>query len=158
MIKKFIKYRYGLLLGLMFITVSCLNTDDCNEECFTPPAPFTLIIEDKNGNNLIRDDVYPPDSISLFYIKNNNQVDVKTYFNEVQDGFIIYSNELPWEMMETNNPTFFIYLTISDTDTLNIEVVRKSDGCCTWHSYEKYQYNGVDMEIDMEYYAFVGVK
>lgn len=156
--KKFFRYRYLVVLSLIFITVSCLNTDDCPGTCYTPPAPFTLKIVDGSGNNLINHLTYTPDSIYLYTVHDNDSMEITIYFEEIYDGYILTSSDLPWDMMKDNNPTFYLYLNSSDTDTLTIEVVQKSDECCIWHSYETYQYNAVDMTIDMGSYAFLGVK
>lgn len=156
--KNLIRNRYILLFSIILFVVSCLKTEDCPETCFTPPATFTLKIIDESGNNLINNITYTPDSINIYSVNDNDSTDVEIYFEETYDGYILSSSDLPWDMMETNNPTFFLYLNVSDTDTLTIEVVQKSDECCIWHTYDTYQYNGDDMIIDLDTYAFLGVK
>jgi len=152
------KYQLIWLFSILFITYSCLNSDDCVEETYSSPRAFDLKIVDEAGTNLITEDIYHPDSISLYYNDNLGRTVIKIYFEEISDGYIITSSKLPRTMLETNNTIYFLYLNLSDTDTLNIELVQESDGCSTWYRYVDCMYNGNIMDIDPESYAYLGVK
>ena len=156
--KKQIVFPFFLLFGVLFLTTSCLDSDDCTSESFSAPSSFVLKLVDENGTNLITNDTYHPDSITLFYKDNMGNSIVSIGFQQTIDGYYIVSSELPRTILETANDTYFLYLSLSDTDTLNIVIVQDTDGCNVWHHYDEYKYNGVDMEINDTGTVFIGVK
>lgn len=140
------------------MAVSCLNTDDCVEETYSSPKAFKLLLVDEDGTNLISDDGYDIDSIDLYYYSNLGNTRINIAFHEILSGYFLISDELPRTVLETSNNTYFLYLNYQDTDTLNINAIRESDKCSTWHNYEDCMYNGDLMGIDPDSYTFVGVK
>ena len=142
----------------MFITYSCLDSDDCVEETFSSPKAFNLKLVDGGGTNLIGGDGYHIDSIDLYYFSNLGSTRVPISFQEISDGYLLVSSELPYTILETANDIYFFYLNYQDTDTLTVNVLRETDGCSTWHRYVDCMYNGVIMDIDPESYAYLGVK
>lgn len=146
------------LIGFLFLTSSCLNSDECVEETYSSPKAFTLKLVDENGINLISENGYNIDSIDIYYTSNLGSTLVPISFLEISDGFLLSSIELPYTILETSNNTYFLYLNAQDTDTLNIDIVPETDGCSTWHRYVDCMFNGDIMDIDTEYYAYLGVK
>lgn len=147
-----------LIFGTLFLATSCLDSDECMQESFTPAAPFVLKVVDSLGVNLIDGDVYTPDSVILYYNDNIGIAIVQIYMQETNDGYVLISNELPITMLETENEAYYLFLNSTDTDTLNIKVAQQTDGCNIWHNYVDYKYNGELMEVDENAYIFLGVK
>ncbi len=151
-------YKLILLSGILFVASSCLDSDNCVEETYSSPKAFNLKLVDGNGTNLISDDGYNIDSIDLYYSSNLGSTRVAVKFQELSDGYLLASSELPYTILETANEQYFLYLNYQDTDTLTISVLRETDGCNIWHRYVDCKYNGALMDFDTENYAYLGVK
>jgi len=152
------KYQIVWLIGFIFLASSCLNSDECVEETYSSPKAFNLKLVDEDGINLISENGYNIDSIDLYYKSNLGSTRVPIDFLEISDGFLLTSSELPYTVLETSNNTYFLYLNAQDSDTLTINVLRENDGCSTWHRYVDCMFNGAIMDLDPEYYAYLGVK
>lgn len=151
-------YQILWLIGFLFLANSCLNSDDCVEETYSSPKAFNFKLVNESGTNLISDDGYNPDSLDLYYTSNLGSTRVAISIQEVPDGYLLYSSELPYTILETTNVQYFLYLTYQDNDTLTINVMRETDGCNTWHSYVDCKYNGTLMDIDPDGSAYHGIK
>lgn len=138
---------------------SCLDSDECSHESYSPPANFVLKLTDGDTINYIHHDYFPPDSIVLYYENDLGKTIIGIYFQQTIDGgYYLISHDLPITMLETGIEEYFLYLSSSDTDTLNVLVKRVDDGCNTWHYYEDCYYNGDIMEFDQVYSFFTAVK
>ena len=118
-----IHHLFPLILVVMVIFSSCRKkTTPCGD-----PAP-TLIdigLVDKNDSLLIGNK-YNPDSIKLIVDEKNVDVYVhKGYISINYAGLYIY-----------NNMNFFLYLSKTDVDTLNLKVHRYESEC--WNYYEEF--------------------
>lgn len=147
-----------ILIGFIFLTSSCIDSDGCARETYTSPQPFMLKIVDEEGTNLINYDVLHPDSIQMFYEAELGNTIVDIYFQKVIDGNVLISSELPTTILETANNTFYLYLNSTDIDTLHVDVKQGSDACNVWYYYIDCSYNQEEMEIDQASYFFIGVK
>jgi len=148
-----------MFVGLIAIASSCLDTDECSYESFTPPYEFVLKIIDQDSNNLIHPDFFSPDSIVLFYEDDLGINTIETNFQQTIDsGYLMISYELPFTMLETGEEEYYLYLNSADTDTINIVVKQGTDGCNTWHYYDQYLYNDSIMGIDPMNIYFIGIK
>ncbi len=156
--RKSIVHLFLYLLGILFITTSCFDKDECTSETYTSPAAFVLKIVNEDGENLIVKDSLHPDSIALYYNSELGVTLVNLYPIGTNDGPVLVSVDLPGTILETANNTYFLYLNSTDTDTLNIMVTQMSDKCNIWYNYTEYIYNGVEMEIDPSGYFFLGLK
>ena len=56
-----------MLIGILFLATSCLDSDECAQESYNSPEPFVLKIVDEEGTNLISEEIFHPDSIQLYY-------------------------------------------------------------------------------------------
>ncbi len=155
---KSILHLFLYLFGILFIATSCLDKDECTTETYTSPAAFALIIVNDEGENLIGEDGFQPDSIVMYYNSEIGVTLVNIYLIGTEDGPVLVSVDLPGTILETSNNNYFLYLNSADTDTLNVMVTQMSDGCNIWYNYTEFKYNGVDMEIDPSGYYFIGVK
>ncbi len=155
---KSIIYLFLYLLGILFLSTSCLDKDKCTTETYTSPDAFVLKIVNEDGENLIGEDSFHPDSIAMYYNSELGVTEVNIYPVGSEDGPVLVSVDLPGAILETANSTYYLYLNAADTDTLNIMVTQMSDECNVWYNYTEYKYNGVDMEIDPSGYYFIGVK
>jgi len=145
-------------MGILLLSSSCLDKDECTTETYNSPATFAIKIVNEDGDNLIGENSYPPDSIAMYYNSELGVTEVSIYSVESDDGPVLVSPELAGTILETSNNTYYLFLNSMDTDTMHIMVTQMSDECNVWFNYTEHKYNGVDMEIDPSGYYFIGVK
>jgi len=136
--------------------VSIIDTSCCTKECFTPPENFRLVLIDQNtGLNAITEGTYHRDSLKLFYQSDNLKlVDLLiTDFMEFED--VLISQELPWNSALSSIKTYYLYLNKFDTDTLYVDVIKKSEDCCTWHEYIDVKYNGKTLTLNKDLVGYL---
>lgn len=155
---KSIIHLFLYLLGILVLSTSCLDKDECTTETYTSPATFVIKIVNVDGENLIGGDGFQPDSVVLYYDSEVGVALVDITSADSEDGPVIVSFDLPGTILETGNNLYYLFLNDADTDTLNITVTQMSDQCNVWYSYTEYKYNGVEMEIDPSGQYFLGVK
>lgn len=153
-----IVYLFLSLIGILVIATSCLDKDECTTETYSSPASFVLKIVNEDGENIIVKDSLHPDSIVMYYNSELGATLVNIYPIGTDDGPVLVSVDLPGTILETANEIYYLYLSSTDTDTLNVMVTQMSDKCNVWYNYTEYKYNGLEMEIDPSGYYFLGVK
>lgn len=99
-------------------------------KCFPPPNGISIYFADTNGNNLIGMK-YSKDSIRLAV--SNVNLDIlrsNTFLSFLCSGFDNY-----------NDLNYYLYLSKSDTDTINMTVTKENTNCGTEYHCTEFKYN-----------------
>jgi len=125
--------KLGLIIVSLFI-ISCGNdSDDCNDTAFLPPPNyFQLKLEDTNGNSLIGN-LFIQDS---FKLSNANSILYIKPLNFGPDDELI----IPFNSIDSG-ADYFLDLSETDTDTLNISHSLKTGECNSYESLDQFTYN-----------------
>ncbi|MFO7655856.1 MAG: hypothetical protein R6W78_02210 [Bacteroidales bacterium] len=131
----------------------------CDKECdlcFTPPPDFAFkIVDRQSGANLLDNEVYCPDSISLCYFENEIEKDITLEFAINQyDEKLIYTNQLGWIAIK-GITGFYLRLGHLDTDTMYLDISEMSDKCCTWFETRHFLINSKAPQYDQNTYAYL---
>lgn len=155
--------RQGLKLIPCFIAVvlllaGCGKTSDCGE-CFTPPEPLALRIIGPDGTtDLVYTGIYNPDTLALYFFNDGvrHDLDCLVQIDSIKQEAIVYSQNISWRSVEGQR-LFHLYLTNSDTDSINLLVSRVTQNCCTYHSLEQLDIDGVPLfqEAGEHYYRYL---
>lgn len=147
----------SLLVLSALLAIPLLQTCDMQcGECFTPPEEIRLKLIDSQGNNLVENGTYTPDSISLYYLENQVKkpvrYDLSTYYPYFKN--IIFSSELAW-MSIGERMNYYLRLNYLDTDTLTLELKEKHSDCCTYFDVVYFTINGKQAEFSNTEYVFL---
>jgi len=125
-----IHHLLPFLLGIMLIFSSCnKKTMPCGD-LVPVPTLIQIGLVDKNDSILIGNK-YDPDSIKLSVDEKNVTVYFyKGYMSINYYGFDIY-----------NNKNYFLYLSNTDGDTLNLKVLRYESECGSYYEFDGLTYN-----------------
>lgn len=151
--KKITFFSFPILLVFMF--VKC----DKKSECFTPPEPFRIIVNDEEGINLFD----PVSSINEYHLLINGttieELDTKvlSFLDETTSEPIYYLEcaDAPWRSLD-GDTDFILRIGNLPDDTLFINVVKEDSGKCTSYNYANFKFNGAEiLEIDKRIEAYV---
>ena len=134
--------KYLSIIALLFFAISC----GCKEECFTPPAEFSIEIQDdETGKNLIESGDIDTTLITLKATDNGQTVD----FSIVGDKVV--SAEIGF--LSANTATEF-ELVLGDVGTVyfTTEFDAVSENCCTFFELKSVTFNtGYEVVDDFSY-------
>jgi hypothetical protein len=127
-----------ILIAGLFLTVLWA----CNRpKCFPEPNGVAIFLVDSAGNNLVGSR-YNKDTIRLI-------LPDQTLRNITEDVFIsfIYSG-----FQKYNGSNYLLYLSKSDTDTLNLTVEEKSTSCGPEYHCTEFRYNSKVVQAEPNSY------
>jgi len=137
------KYLF-LLIGVAFISQSCMN-DDC-DNCYNPPAAFGFTLTPAEGETSLIPEKYKLDTISLYYFDGNIKKEVGLrYGTSYYLGISLVTTDISVISAGKNIKKFYLYLNQNDTDTIHFSCKLENDGCCTNYIYDSLSYNGKKM-------------
>ncbi|HUX54311.1 MAG TPA: hypothetical protein VMV56_07850 [Williamwhitmania sp.] len=148
------------LLGMVaIISSSCMDNNNCTY-CNSYPTPFVFtLFPSPTGTSMINDSTYIPDSIQLYYLKNNVQEPVNfTIGNSNYFGNYIYTTDISKVSAGDNIKTFYLHLSQTETDTIYFDCKIVNDGCCTYYNYDSLSYNGKVMPYSSIYGLYFFIK
>jgi len=131
-----------LIILVLLTTLSCKDTHEC-PECFTPPQELRLKITDKtSAEDLIFNGTYKSYEISITYIKNEKEtpIEIEIIMDEENERAFILSYEIAWKSLE-GFKNYKLHLSPNESHDIYINVVSKSDDCCTFHEYADFEIN-----------------
>jgi hypothetical protein len=135
--------------------LSCDRTIDC-PECFTPPQELNLKITDyTTATDLIFNNSISRDSIELFFYENGNRklLEHEIYIDSVNSKAILICYEISWKSAN-GIKDFYLCLGDNDIDSINLDVERKSNDCCTYFEWKAFKINGNDIHVDLIDYVY----
>jgi len=133
---------------MLISILSCKDTHEC-PLCFSPPQELMLKILDKESSeDLIFNGTYKVDEISIIYLRGQHEetIEIEIITDEEKERAFIVSHEIAWKSLE-GFKNFKLHLSPVVSHDMYLNVVSKSDECCTYHEY-------VDFEIDEEIVEF----
>ncbi len=135
-------------LGVLFLSNSCLKTDECGE-CFTPPPQLSFkVISAESGENLYADFTYIQNELKLYYIDNDDITYINVELHQYDDQVVISSTEMSWLAISDLGETFYLELNPDTTETIYLKIVSVFENCCTFHQIEELTINGIEPEIE----------
>ncbi|MGD0583298.1 MAG: hypothetical protein ABR974_10175 [Bacteroidales bacterium] len=144
---------------LFGFSVACISLPGCYmcPKCFTPPESLRLrFISKIDSSDLISNGSYDPDSMKLFYYNRDQAINIpyQVIPDSTNKKSIFYSSEIAWISAE-GSKNFFIRLNRSDLDTIFLDVVQKTDDCCTYYPYNSFKYNGQEIQLSKTEYVYI---
>ena len=152
-----------LLFSTIALVICFYSLSKCSKkECFTPPPPFQLRVEDTLGADLLNPAVCP--TLKLYYLENGSANEVELAINLLyktdaisdKKTFYLQCIDLPWKSLE-GLTVFKLYRSNLDADTLTVEVQKTTSCNCTYHSTSSVLFNGKDIknQYDTSIDAFI---
>jgi hypothetical protein len=112
-------------LFLVIILSSCSG-----RKCFPPPNSIFIYLNDKNDSLLIGTK-YSPDSIRLMVDNKTLQIKIdEGELNVLYSGFNAY-----------NDLNYYLYLSSTDTDTINLKILMNDTDCGPEYHCNELKYN-----------------
>lgn len=148
------QFLYVLLACLIITGISsCDPFNNCGE-CFTPPGGLPLRILSKvDSSDMLYSGAYHPDSVRIFYMLDDYPVDFQLYIqlDATNQSGALYCDEISWKSLDGYKNSY-LYLNVSDTDTIYLDVVRVTENCCTYHVFNELKINGMDVHQEEDYH------
>jgi hypothetical protein len=138
MFMKKVKSCHYFQLLLSFILFGVFIFSSCNEkhaQCGDPADPVIQIALVDQNDSLLIGRKYHPDSIRL-------TVDNKTLYMDIEQGYIFLNSCI---LDAYNNDNYFLYLSKSDTDTLNLQILKYEGVCGTYYGFGGLKYNSKEI-------------
>jgi hypothetical protein len=142
--------RVARRIKFLFI-VFCLGLDgcsnNCDEQCFTPPQNFQFELIDKSsGENLFTNSTFDPLGISITDELNNNSSVEFTFISEnelnlIQIGSIGWESEIVDLRIEVSGNYVFNFY---------VNAERKSEDCCDFTDYNEITIKNSDFDLNTE--------
>lgn len=141
-----------ILVLVAILNTSCLNDNSC-KNCISSPLAFAFtLLPSEDGMSMINDTTFVPDSIKLYYLKNNVKEPVTFVFGgSSYFGNYIYTVDISKVSAGDSIKVFYLYLSHTDTDTIYFDCNIVNDGCCSYYSYDSLSYNGKSMPYSSTY-------
>lgn len=119
---------FQTLLLLPLLTFQGCGDEDCNLDCFTPPAPFVLEIVDKySGENLFSNGAFSPEDIVVENRTTGRNLEFSFISENGQDLLVIHS--IGWE---TEIVDALVSVGTEDVCSLFVDAERLSENCCAF--------------------------
>ena len=145
-----------LITVSLSLLISGCNTCD-KDDCVAPPDPFKFRIIDKNSKEDLVSPVIPryhPDSIRLFYLQDEEEIDLPLQITTKEYDYSVLSNQtLPFVSAVEIIKDFYMQFNHLDIDTLLIDVRQIDFECCTVFQYAQSYINGNILKRSQEDYT-----
>ena len=144
-----------VILSLVLLLSGC---DTCDKDnCFVLPDPFKFRIIDGNSKEDLVSPVIPryhPDSIRLFYLQDEEEIDLPLQITTKEYDYSVLSNQtLPYVSAVDIIKDYYLQLNYNDIDTLLIDVRQIDFECCTVFEYAESYFNGRVLKRSQEDYT-----
>jgi hypothetical protein len=92
-------------------------------------------------------------------MNNGVKTDIEfiVFEDTLKERTVIISQEISWKSNE-GFKQFYLRLNTQETDTMFLNVVTKTEDCCTFHVVEAFRINGQELYTDHAIFAYVYLK
>lgn len=137
--------RLVFIIALTISFSGCVP-ENCNQDCFTPPAGFYFELVDKNSSeNLFTNGTFQPNDISVVNVLDNSNVNFS--FEDEDNRNIISIYSLGWQTEKVE-----VLLMIKEREILKlyVDVERVSENCCSFSRYNEIRITNAQYQLDSQ--------
>jgi len=158
------KHNLSVISTLIFISIiifqtSCDKNSGCGE-CFTPPESIAFRLIDKtDSTDLFYSGIYNPDSTFIYYFKNNEkeQIQFDIYIDSIDQIGFISSRDISWKSAG-GQKHFYLELNHVELDTILLDIVTRTENCCTDHPVMEFSINGTELGLNSDDWFYYYLK
>jgi hypothetical protein len=135
---------------------SCSLFEKC-PDCFTPPDTFRFrFISAADSSDLVSKGIYSENDIYIWYMENGlkKEADLISYSDSGTNKTVFYSGDMAW-LSVAGTKDFYLYLNNNETDTIYLDVIKRSDECCTYHPFRAVKYNSQTADYSNKEYIYL---